>query len=167
MEVKATQKYVRITPRKLRLVADAVRGKELLSINEALSVLNKRGAKVINETIRQAVANAVNNLGYSEQQLSLKALLIDEGPTYKRFLAGGRGRAKPYQKRSSHVTAVLNVAVAEKSAPAKVEAKTETKAVAAEAVKAEKPAAKKPAVKKAAAKKAPAKKAAAKKAQEK
>ncbi len=170
MIVKATQKYVRITPRKLRLVADAVRGKELLSINEALSTLNKRGAKVINETIRQAVANAVNNLGYSEQQLSLKALVIDEGPTYKRFLAGGRGRAKPYQKRSSHVTVVLNIAVPEKTVLAKTETKTEAKsevkiAAAPEVVKSEekKTATKKPATKKVAAKKAPAKKAAAKK----
>lgn len=166
MIVKATQKYVRITPRKLRLVADAVRGKELLSINEVLSGLNKRGAKVINETIRQAVANAVNNLGYSEQQLSLKALVIDEGPTYKRFLAGGRGRAKPYVKRSSHVTVELSVALPPKPAKAaKPEAKTEVEAAQAE-VKTAAP--KKTAVKKTAAKKAPAKKAAAKKeAQEK
>lgn len=154
MTVKATQKYIRITPRKLRIVADAVRGKQLMEINEYLSVLNKRGAKVINETIRQAVANAVNNMGFTEQQLTLKSLLINEGPTYKRFRAGARGRGKPILKRTSHVSVELGVAVADKS-PAKTkveEVKTEVKEVKA-----------KPAAKKVAPKKAPAKKAATKK----
>lgn len=163
MTVTATQKYIRITPRKLRLVADAVRGKELSEINEFLTTLNKSGARVINETIRQAVANAVNNMGFSEQQLSLKALLVNEGPTYKRFRAGSRGRAKPILKRSSHVSVTLDVAEAKK--PAKeVKAETPAEAPKEAATEEKKPVAKKAPAKKAAAKKPAAK---AKKAQDK
>lgn len=109
MIVRAHQKYVRIAPRKLRLIADLIRGKELHTINTTLSVLNKRGAQVMNEVIRQAVANAVNNLGLSEQQLSLKSVVVDEGPTYKRVRAASRGRAKRILKRSSHILVELNV----------------------------------------------------------
>ncbi len=129
MTITATQKYVRIAPRKLRLVADVVRGRQLADINEILSVLNKHGARVINETIRQAVANAVNNQGLTEQQLSLQSLVIDEGPTYKRFRAGARGRGKPILKRTSHVQVKLAVAQAEK--PAQVEPKQPAKIEAA------------------------------------
>ncbi len=136
--VRATQKYVRQTPRKLRAVADLVRGRNLPEINDILTDLNKRGARVINETIRQAVANAVNNMGFSETQLSLKSLMINEGPTYKRFRAGSRGRAKPYEKKTSHV--FVELAVKEENArPAKTAEKTEVKAEVKEsAPKAEK-----------------------------
>lgn len=118
MTVRATQKYIRMSARKLRQVADLVRGRELAEINTVLSGLNKRGAKVINETIRQAVANAVNNMGYSEQQLSLKAIVVNEGPTYKRVIAKGRGRAGSILKRTSHVQVELGVAEAAPVAPA-------------------------------------------------
>jgi len=158
--VRANQKYVRQTPRKLRAVADLIRGRDLADINEILTGLNKRGARVINETIRQAVANAVNNMGFNETQLSLKSLMINEGPTYKRFRAGSRGRAKPYEKKTSHV--LVELAVKEESSrPAA--AKTEKKEVKTEAVTSKEtdaPKSETPKVKKAAA----AKKAAPKKA---
>ena len=169
MTVKATQKFIRISPRKLRLVADAVRGRELLEINEVLSILNKRGAKVINETIRQAVANAVNNLGFSEQQLSLKSVMVNEGPVYKRFKAGSRGRAKPILKRSSHVLVELAVAQVEAKAeaPKAIATPAEVKTEAVEAPVEKKAVAKKPAAKKAPTKKAAPKKAAKKDSQDK
>lgn len=117
MTVRATQKYIRISPRKLREVASLVRGRALPEINDLLSGLNKVGARVLNETIRQAVANAVNNLGHQETDLSLQSLLVNEGPRYKRFRAGSRGRAKPYVKRTSHIT--VELAVAESARPTK------------------------------------------------
>jgi len=117
MLIKAQQTGAWITPRKLRQVADVVRGKDLAEINTILSGLNKHGAQVINETIRQAVANAVNNLGLPEESLTLKALQVDEGPRYKRYRAGARGRAKPYVLRTSHITVVLE-SPEEKEAPA-------------------------------------------------
>lgn len=110
MIVRANQKYIRIAPRKLREVASLVRGRALPEINDLLSGLNKVGARVINETIRQAVANAVNNLGHHESDLTLQSLMVNEGPRYKRFRAGSRGRAKPYVKRTSHILVELKVA---------------------------------------------------------
>lgn len=107
MIIRAKQSSTWITPRKLRLVADVVRGKDLAEINHILSNLNKRGAKIINETVRQAVANAVNNLGVAEDQLKLKSLQINEGPIYRRFRAGARGMAKPYTRRTAHVLVEL------------------------------------------------------------
>ncbi|MCD8507640.1 50S ribosomal protein L22 [Candidatus Woesebacteria bacterium] len=182
--VRAIQKYVRQTPRKLRAVADLVRGRELPEINEILTNLNKRGARVINETIRQAVANAVNNMGYNETQLSLKSLMINEGPTYKRFRAGSRGRAKPYEKKTSHVLVELHVeeAAAPKAAakPAKAEKaaeasasdapaaeKAETKTAEKKAVKKSSKSSEKAAAKKETTKKSTTKKTAAKKAETK
>lgn len=116
MIVRATQKYIRMPARKLRLIADLVRGRALADINTVLTGLNKRGATVINETIRQAVANAVNNMSASEQDLSLKSIMINDGPKYKRFRAGARGRAKPYVKRTAHVVVELEVKEASASA---------------------------------------------------
>lgn len=155
MKVTATQKYVRITPRKLREVADLVRGRSLPEVNDILSTLNRRGARVLNETIRQAVANAVNNLGHNEQQLVLQTVMVNEGPRYKRFRAGSRGRAKPYVKRSSHIRVeleILNPAKSEKAVKTEktevaTETVTEAKKAPAKKTATKKPAAKKPAVK--------------------
>lgn len=131
MIVRAVQKSVRVSPRKLRVVADVVRGQELSRINDILSTLNKHGANVINEVIRQAVANAVNNLGLPEEGLKLKTLMVNEGMRYRRFKAGARGMAKPRLKRTSHIIVEIEspVEVAPKSA----------KAAAATSEKAEKP----------------------------
>jgi len=126
MIITAKQTTTWITPRKLRSVADAVRGKNLAEVNVILSSLNKRGAQIINETIRQAVANAVNNLGLPEETLTLKTLMINEGPKFKRFRAGARGQAKPYALRTSHVVVELESPDAEVKAakPTKAEVKS-------------------------------------------
>lgn len=152
--VRATQKYIRMSARKLRMVADLVRGRELADINTLLVGLNKRGAKVVNETIRQAVANAVNNMGYSEQQLSLKSIVVNEGPTYKRVISKGRGRAGSILKRTSHVEVELAISgldnVPATPAVQKAEEAPEVAAVEATTVEAapEKKAVKKPSTKK-------------------
>ena len=125
MIIQAKQSTTWITPRKLRSVADAIRGKDLAEVNLILSSLNKRGAQVINETIRQAVANAVNNLGLPEETLTLKTLMINEGPKFRRFRAGARGQAKPYAQRTSHV--IVELESPDAQAPV---AKTATKAKA-------------------------------------
>ncbi len=157
MIIKAKQSTTWITPKKLRTIADAVRGKDLAQVNNILSALNKRGGKVINETIRQAVANAVNNLGLPEETLTLKTLIINEGPRFKRFRAGARGMAKPYALRTSHIIVELESpdAAAQEKKEAAPAAKVEETAVKAEE---KKPVAKTPA-KKAAPKKAATKEA--------
>jgi large subunit ribosomal protein L22 len=128
-----------MSARKLRLIADLVRGRDLADINTMLTGLNKRGATVVDETIRQAVANAVNNMSASEQDLSLKSIMINDGPKYKRFRAGARGRTKPYVKRTAHVLVELNIKEAGAPAAVAPTAVVETAPVVAETVAAPAP----------------------------
>lgn len=106
MEIKSVQKFVRMSPRKLRLVADLVRG---LSPQEAIDVLpfsKKRAAGPISKVIKTAIANA-KQIGVNVGDLEFKEIQINEGPRLKRWRAGARGRAKPYKKRMSHIRVVL------------------------------------------------------------
>jgi large subunit ribosomal protein L22 len=107
LEVRAVTKYVRMAPRKVRLVVDLVRG---MQVSEALAVLRftpKAAAKVVAKTISSAAANAEENYGLSTEDLFIAKITADEGPTLKRGRAGARGRYKPLLKRSAHVTVVL------------------------------------------------------------
>jgi len=107
MEIIAQSKYIRMSPRKLRLVADAVRS---LSLSEALAVLenlNKRATRPILDTFKQAIGNAVNNFGLEKETLEIKEVQIKKGPTVKRWRAVSRGRARTIKKRTSHIKIVL------------------------------------------------------------
>jgi large subunit ribosomal protein L22 len=107
MEVRAKAKYVRMSPRKVKLVVDTLRGR---AVGDALTVLRFRGkaaAKPVAKVIESAVANAEENYGLSADQLYIAEIYADEGPTLKRGRAGPRGRYKPLLKRSSHITVVL------------------------------------------------------------
>lgn len=107
MEVVAKASFVRCSPRKLRLVADALRK---FSLDEALTFLEnspKRASLPLLKVVKQAVANATKNLGLTKESLKLKKLEISEGPTYKRWRAVSRGRAHRIQKRTSHIAVVL------------------------------------------------------------
>jgi len=107
MEVIAYQKFIRMSPRKLRLVADAVRSLHPSKALVNLEFMHKRAARVLYKVMRQAVSNAVNNQKLEESALKTKHILIEEGPTYKRFRAGARGRARMIMKRTSHIKVVL------------------------------------------------------------
>jgi large subunit ribosomal protein L22 len=107
VEARATAKYIRIAPRKVRIVLNLIRGK---SIDEALAVLRftpKRASRVIEKVLRSAVANAENNLDLSAGDLYVAKVFADEGPTLKRFHPRQRGQVFPILKRSSHVTVVV------------------------------------------------------------
>ena len=107
MEIVATQKFVRMSPQKLRLVVRAV--KEIKDPDKLLAYLvliKKRAALPILKTIKQALGNAKNNLGVTDR-LKVKEIQIGEGPRLKRFRAGSRGIARPILKRTSHVRIVL------------------------------------------------------------
>jgi large subunit ribosomal protein L22 len=109
--MKATAKYVRITPRKARLVADEIRGK---SYPEAISLLrftNKRAAKILSEVLNSAAANAEHNLDAHADELRVKTVKIDDGPTIKRYKARAMGRATMIRKRTSHITVELEAPV--------------------------------------------------------
>ena len=107
VEVRAVAKYIRMSPRKVRLVVDLVRGRE---VEEALTMLRftpKAAARAVAKVIASAAANADEAYGISSDELYISDIRADAGPTLKRGRAGARGRYKPILKRSSHITVVL------------------------------------------------------------
>ncbi|MDD4320706.1 MAG: 50S ribosomal protein L22 [Acidaminococcaceae bacterium] len=109
-ESKAIARYVRIAPRKLRIVIDIIRGK---SVGEAYAILKhtpKIGSEVIEKVLHSAVANAEHNFDMNVDNLIVSSACVDQGPTLKRIHPRSRGQAFKILKRSSHVT----IAVAEK-----------------------------------------------------
>ena len=117
MEVVAKAKYVRRAPRKARLVADAVIG---LRVSEALAQLEfspRHAAIDVAKVIKSAAANAEHNYNLNRDDLVVKQLLVDEGPTMKRFRPVSRGMAHQYFHRTSHITAVVEDRPAPPPAP--------------------------------------------------
>ncbi|MFK7873183.1 MAG: 50S ribosomal protein L22 [Oligoflexales bacterium] len=98
---------VRISPRKARLVTDAVRGLKVESALDRLSLTTKRAAPMVAKLIRSAVSNAVQVSTVDVDQLYVKAIYVNEGRTLKRYLPRAQGRATPIRKRSSHITVEL------------------------------------------------------------
>ncbi|HUS51961.1 MAG TPA: 50S ribosomal protein L22 [Candidatus Bathyarchaeia archaeon] len=107
MEIVAESKYIRISPRKVRLVANVIRR---LPVKEALEILgatNKRAAKPLLDTLKQGIGNAVNNFKLNKENLVIKEIQIGEGPVFKRWRAVSRGQAHRILKRTSHIKLVL------------------------------------------------------------
>ncbi len=107
MEAKATAKMVRISSRKVKLVIDLVRGK---SVGEALAILRftpKAASPVVEKLIQSAVANAEHNYNMDVEDLYVKEIFANEGPTLKRFRPRAQGRATAIMKRTSHITCVV------------------------------------------------------------
>jgi len=107
MEIIAQSRFVRVAPRKARLVADLVKQLPLVRAQATLRFLGKRAASPIGKTLNSAVANALNTKNAREEDLYIKAIKVDEGPAFKRFHAVSRGMAHGYKKRTSHITVVL------------------------------------------------------------
>ena len=109
MNQSATLRYLRIAPRKVRSVADLVKG---LTVNEAeaqLIVQRRRPAKSILKLLRSAVANAKNNAKLDPNHLFIQSIRVDGGPMLKRYLPRARGSASPIEKKMSHITITLGV----------------------------------------------------------
>lgn len=107
MEAQAIAKYVRIAPRKIRVVMDLVRGK---NVGEAFAILKftpKVGAEVIEKVLKSAIANAEHNFDMNVDNLYISAACVDQGPTLKRIHPRSRGQAFKILKRSSHVTVAV------------------------------------------------------------
>jgi len=121
MKIIACQKFIRTAPRKLRLVADSVRHMHPTKALLNLKFMHKRAALEISKVLKQAVANAVNNLNLDEKDLKIKHILVEEGPRYKRFRAASRGRARMILRRTSHVKIILENKQAKKPAVTKKE----------------------------------------------
>ncbi|MBI3013617.1 MAG: 50S ribosomal protein L22 [Candidatus Tectomicrobia bacterium] len=109
MEVRAVLRFLRASPRKVRLVADLIRGKR---VGEALNILTfteKRAARKLEKVLRSAVANASETKKVKEvDDLVISRVLVDPGPVWKRHMPRARGRATPIRKRTSHVTLILS-----------------------------------------------------------
>jgi len=108
MEVKAIAKYMRISPRKIRLLMREIRGKK---VGEALNLLTfapQKGAPILRKLINSAVANASQHPDTDVDNLFVKHIFADEGPTLKRFRPRAMGRATRIRKRSSHLTVILD-----------------------------------------------------------
>lgn len=103
----ATAKYQRVSARKLRLVADMVRGRKLAEARSILAFSPRAGAKIVDKTIASAVANAENNHDLSSDELFVRSIYVNEGPTLKRFQPRAMGRAFRIRKRSCHLTVEL------------------------------------------------------------
>ena len=105
--MKARLRFIRISPFKLRPVADLIRGK---SVDDALNILKfvpRRGAKILEKVLKSALANATENMNKEEENLYVSKILVDEGPRDKRFHPVAYGRAHLFRKRRSHITIEL------------------------------------------------------------
>ena len=108
MEAKAVAKYLRMSPTKLAPVADLVRGK---SLNDALTILKftpGKSAELVEKVVQSAAANAENNFELNPDNLYVAEILVNQGPTMKRWRAGAQGRAGKILKRSSHISVTLS-----------------------------------------------------------
>ena len=104
MESKAVAKYVRIAPRKVRVVMDLIRGKNVAEAFAILKFTPKVGADAIEKVLKSAVANAENNFDMNVDKLFISTAFVDQGPTMKRIHPRSRGQAFKILKRSSHIT---------------------------------------------------------------
>ena len=108
MESKAVAKYVRIAPRKVRVVMDLIRGKNVAEAFAILKFTPKAGADVVEKVLKSAVANAENNFDMDVDKLYVKTAFVDQGPTLKRIHPRSRGQAFKIRKRTSHVTVIVD-----------------------------------------------------------
>lgn len=107
MEVKAQAKFIRIAPRKTRLVVGLVRGRSVDDARKQLLVSAKLGAKAVMKVLDSAVANAKHNLKIDPTGLVVTKAWVDEGPKLRRFTPRAQGRATPIRHRMSHITIVV------------------------------------------------------------
>lgn len=107
MDVHAFLRSLRISPRKVRLVIDAVRGKSVKDADIRLSLMNKGAALPVLKLLRSAIANAEHNFKLASESLYIKSITADGGPTLKRSRPRAFGRSAPIRKRTTHLSIVL------------------------------------------------------------
>jgi large subunit ribosomal protein L22 len=107
MEVRAVAKYVRISPRKVRKMVDSVKGQPVEKALDTLKYMPLKAPKIVEKTMRSAVANADQHPDIDVDNLVVRNVTADQGPTLKRFKARARGRGTRILKRTSHITVIL------------------------------------------------------------
>jgi large subunit ribosomal protein L22 len=105
--VRATAKFIRISPRKVRLVADQVRGKHIDDARALLAFSPRSAALEVSKVIESAAANAEANHDLIGDEMIVREIRVDEGPTIKRFRPRAMGRATPINKRTCHISVAL------------------------------------------------------------
>jgi large subunit ribosomal protein L22 len=113
-EVRAEAKWVRVSPRKARLVVEHIRGRSVPEARTVLAFTPRAAAREVEKVLRSAVANAEANHGLIGDELLVSAAYVDEGPTIKRWRARARGRVARIRKRTCHIT--VRLAPSERSA---------------------------------------------------
>jgi large subunit ribosomal protein L22 len=124
-EAKAILRFVRVAPRKARLVVDLIRGHQVAEALNILKFTPRSASRVVEKILKSAVANAENLEIGDPDDLWVTRVCVDGGPVLKRFQARSMGRANPIKKRTSHITVVVAPKTAGKSKPAVASAKTE------------------------------------------
>ncbi|MEO8461276.1 MAG: 50S ribosomal protein L22 [Dokdonella sp.] len=107
METKAILREARISPQKVRLVADQVRGMAVGRATNLLAFSDKKAAHLVKKVLLSAIANAENNNGADVDELKVARIFVDEGPILKRMHARAKGRGSRISKRTSHITVVV------------------------------------------------------------
>ena len=109
MKCTATARYIRMSPRKARLVVDTIRGKSVTDALATLDYTQKAAARTVRKILKSAMANAENNHKVDQvEEMKVAQAYVDGGPTLKRFRARAMGRAARILKRTSHITIVLS-----------------------------------------------------------
>jgi large subunit ribosomal protein L22 len=107
MEARAVARYVRVAPRKARLVVDMIRGKKIDDARAILKFSPRAAAEIVEKVLNSAVANAERNLHLRSEELIVGSTFVDEGPTLKRIRPRAMGRAFRINKRTSHITVIV------------------------------------------------------------
>jgi large subunit ribosomal protein L22 len=107
MEIKSYSKYMRISPKKAREVARILPGRKATEGVSLLKYIPRKAARMLNKTLRSAMANAENNANLNADDLTILEAIVEEGPALKRFRPCARGSAHPYKKRMSHLRITL------------------------------------------------------------
>lgn len=130
MNIQAVANNVRVSPRKVRLVADAIRSRGVIDAMNLLQTTEKQAGIPLAKVLKSAVANAVNNNKLASETLVVSQIMVNQGQAYKRFRPSTRGRIHPYKKRGSNITIVLTQkVVAAQVIEPKIAAQTEDKKV--------------------------------------
>ena len=121
MEIKAQAKFIRMSPKKVRLIVDLIRGMDVKNAETQLNFSKKLAKEPVLKVLRSGIANAENNFELKKENLFIKKIVVDEGPTLKRWHPRAHGRAATIRKRSSHIGIELSEKVPSESIKQKKE----------------------------------------------
>lgn len=122
MQVQAQVKYLRMSPKKLRLIADVIRGMKVETAINSLAFVNKLATRPVIKLLNSAISNAVNNFDLKKENLYIKEIKVDMAGMLKRWQFKAHGRATPLRKRNAHILIVLDELVPTKAKSKKVKA---------------------------------------------